>query len=342
MLLAALLLISLPSSGQVSWSDLDRLERHRQSRQGASVLQSIDEPDTSARRWDTPLIGTWDFLDDEERKEDELTLGYWEEDSRIYIERLSFLPKELQVPYNGIIEKQIYFYTTAHAGAMRHIIGKYKYLGPTLRQIFRSQGLPEDLTILAVVESALSRTALSPAGAAGIWQLMPDTARSFGLECGLAVDERYELLGSTVAAAKYLKKMYKRYGSWPLAISSYNSGPGAIDKAVKKAGSTAYWDIYEYLPGETRGYLPAFIAAMYTIYFHELHGLVPKRYSETKTQAFQITKNTSLQEISKSTDIPVGELRRLNPQYRNGIIPGNEKKYILYIPETYAKRFKKK
>lgn len=342
-LTATLLLLPacLTALAQVSQSDLEGLERHRKPQRTVSVLQSIDDAqDTS--RWDSSLIGTWDFLDEEERVADggssDTGLGA---DRTTMRGRVSSLPAELLIPYTDGLETQIENYVVRHAGALRGILGRYEHYERAFRSAFAAQGIPEDLTALAIVESAMNPLARSRAGATGMWQFMPEAARNYGLRCDYVVDERLDPYRSADAAAKYLRNAYQRFGDWPLAISSYNCGAANVERAILLAGgSTDFWDIYPYLPSETKGYMPAFIAALYTVHFHSLHGIEPKPYSEGAVSNFRITRNMTYKEIMRATGITQKELVSLNPQYLTGAIPGQERNYILRLPKKYATLFK--
>lgn len=256
-------------------------------------------------------------------------------------ERLAFLPSELAVPYNDILEEQIVDYIVNHRVQLLRILGKYLAEEGEMRSIFHAFGVPEDLTALCIVESALNPRALSSAGAAGLWQIMPETAVAYGLECSAYVDERYDPVVATRTAARYLKAAYQRWGSWPLAISSYNCGPGNVEKAVLKAGSLDYWDIYQYLPKETRGYMPAFLAALYTIYFHTLHGMEPIRYYKTATRTIYVNQRTTLAAIAKDCETTQKQIQDLNPQFMLGVIPA-DRTYNVRIPAAKYTTFKKK
>lgn len=340
---AVLLSFCLPVSGQVRQSDLEDIERHRKPQRTVPVLQSIDEPmDTS--RWDYDRIGTWDFLDEEERVADDS--AEMEEvpvpsfDPTTLRGRIESLPEELTIPYNEYLEKQVENYVINHAGALRGIIGKYRHYETAIRTAFARHGIPDDLTALAIVESAMNPLAMSRAGARGMWQFMPETARTYGLRCDYSVDERLDPYRSADAAARYLKAAYARFGDWALAISSYNCGPGAVESAIIRAGSTDFWSVYPYLPSETKGYMPAFVAALYSLEYHDLHGITPRPYGEGKISNFRITRNMTFKEIIRATGIPAKELTRLNPQYLGGTIPGAQKSYVLRLPAKYSKLFK--
>lgn len=343
-LTAALLLsVCLPALGQVRQSDLEDIERHRKPQRTIPVLQSIDEPmDTS--RWDYDRIGTWDFLDEEERGDDagdrDDAAAAATFDPSTLRGRIESLPAELTIPYNEYLERQVENYVVNHAGALRGILGKYRHYEAAIRTAFARHGIPDDLTALAIVESAMNPLARSKAGARGMWQFMPETARTYGLRCDYSVDERLDPYRSADAAARYLKAAYARFGDWALAISSYNCGPGAVESAINRAGSTDFWSIYPYLPRETKGYMPAFVAALYTLEYHDLHGITPRPYGEGKISNFRITRNMTFKEIIRATGIDAKELTRLNPQYLSGTIPGAQKSYVLRLPSKYTKLFK--
>lgn len=334
-------LACLPTVAQVSSRDLEGLERHRSPQRTISVLQSLDDPVDSSSTT-ASLIGTWDFLDEEERADEAASRSdaAFNVDYATMKGRLAALPQELILPYNKQMEAQIASYVVSHAGALRGIIGKYRYYESAIRTAFRRHGLPEDLAALAIVESAMNPLALSKAGARGMWQFMPETARRYGLRCDYMLDERLDPYRSADAAARYLKAAYKRFGDWSLAISSYNCGPGAVESAITKAGKNDFWSIYPYLPAETRGYMPAFVAALYSIRYHNLHGIVPRRYSEGQITNFQITRKLSFSQIIRATGIPRKDLIALNPQYLAGSIPGDRRHYVLRLPKKYAKLFK--
>ena len=194
---------------------------------------------------------------------------------------------------------------------------------------------------MAVVESMLNPTATSHAGAKGIWQFIYSTAKSYGLEINSYVDERMDIEKSMDAAARYLRDAYRIFGDWALAISSYNCGAGNVSKAIRRAGgSKDYWSIYRYLPRETRGYVPAFVGAMYAMTYSKEYGIVPQNVGmPVQTDTFEIKKNLHFAQINGKIGVPMEDLRQLNPQYFNDIIPGSNHSYILKIPVSWTKTF---
>ncbi len=344
-ILALLMFLNiLPSYAQLGREELEGIERHRKERKKTEILQSIDElNDTSITN--SIIINTWDFLEETEKTGEEKTTPEEKKqiipvDIDLLTLRLLLLPKELTIPYRKELEAHVRSYIENHSKALQYILGKYDYYEDYLRYTFRRYGLPEDLSALSIVESAMNPLAVSKAGAVGMWQFMPDAARDYGLQCNAFIDERLDPLRSADAAARYLRDAYKKFGSWPLAISSYNCGAKAVESAIRKADSREFWDIYQYLPEETRSYMPAFVAALYSIYFSSLHEIKIKPFSEGKITSYKIENRLTYKQIINATGITQKELIRLNPQYKVGIIPGGEKTYILRLPSKYNKLFK--
>jgi membrane-bound lytic murein transglycosylase D len=197
------------------------------------------------------------------------------------------------------------------------------------------------LKVLAMVESALQPGAVSRAGAAGIWQFMLRTGKGMNLEINSFVDERRDPAASTRAACAYLKDLYNIYGDWPLAIAAYNCGPGNVNKALRRLpDAKGYWDIYDLLPTETRGYIPSFIAALYAYTFHEAHGMTPAPAAlPVATDTVMVTRMLHFEQISSTLDLPVETLRTLNPHYKLDIVPAVGKPYALTIPVQRAGDF---
>ena len=195
-------------------------------------------------------------------------------------------------------------------------------------------GLPEELKIMPIIESVLNPTIHSRAGAAGMWQFMLRTGKSYGLESNTFVDERYDPVKSTQAACRLLKDYYRLYGDWTLVIAAYNCGPGNVNKAIKRVpGAKTYWDIYEYLPKETRGYIPSFIGMTYAYTFHKAHGIEPVAPPHPiVTDTLHVGRMLHFEQISSTVDIPIEVIRDLNPQYKMDIIPAKEKTYTLVLP----------
>ena len=258
-----------------------------------------------------------------------------------YIERLQALPTIIEMPYNDVVRSYINMYTGKRRGLVEQMLGLSIYYMPFFEQALEKEGMPLELKYLPVIESALNPDAVSPAGAAGLWQFMIGSAKDMGLTVNSLVDERRDPIRSSEAAARYLKQLYKAYGDWSLAIASYNCGPGSVNRALRRAGGGKkdFWDIYYYLPSETRGYVPAFIAANYVMNYYEDHNIgkaLSKRPVVTDT--VMVKQDIYFEQISEVLGIPIEELKILNPQYRKNIIPGNTRPYALTLPskQCYA------
>lgn len=252
-----------------------------------------------------------------------------------YLQRLKALPTVIEMPYNQVVRSYIDMYTQRRRTLVEEMLGLSLYYMPIFEQALEQEGLPLELKYLPVIESALNPDAVSRVGATGLWQFMLSTAKGLGLEVNSLVDERRDPIRSSELAAKYLKQLYEIYGDWSLAIASYNCGPGNVNKALRRAGGGKqdFWDIYYYLPKETRGYVPAFIAANYVMTYHNDHNIgnaLAKR--PVLTDTIHITQRVHFDQISEVLGIPVEELRVLNPQYRRDEIPGDIHPYALTLP----------
>lgn len=251
----------------------------------------------------------------------------------LYSDRLNSLPTEIDLKYNEVVRRYIDQYTKKGKQQTGAWLGKSKYYFPLFEEVLDKEGVPTELKYLPVIESALNPTARSRAGATGLWQFMHRTGTNYGLEINSLVDERCDPVKSTYAAVKYLKELYYLYQDWYLVIAAYNCGPANVNKAIyRSGGKTDYWDIYEYLPNETRNYIPAFIAATYVMSYHNEHEITSHGLSYPLTMdSIKISKRLHFSHISKALDVPMEEIRRYNPQYKKDIIPGG-KQYTLNLP----------
>lgn len=256
----------------------------------------------------------------------------------VITERLHSMPTTIEMPFNPVVRAHVDVYTGKKRALVETMLGLSLYYMPIFEEALEREGLPLELKYLPVIESALNPNAVSRAGATGLWQIMLQTARGLGLEINTLVDERRDPLESSAAAARYLRQLYDIYNDWGLAIAAYNCGPGNINKALKRAGASDarpmdYWDIYYYLPAETRGYVPGFIGATYAMTHYADHGISPALASRPiLTDTVHVTDRLHFKAISQVLDIPVEELRVLNPQYRKDIVPGDVKPYPLRLP----------
>lgn len=258
----------------------------------------------------------------------------------VYIQRLRALVSPIQLPYNNIVRGYINRYTDSRYGTISRILGMSQYYFPLIEDELLKEGLPVELRALPIIESALSTTAVSPMGAVGLWQFMPSTGKSYGLEVNSLVDERRDPVRSTQAACRYLKDLYAIYNDWSLAIAAYNCGPGNVNKAIARSGGKNFWEIYDYLPRETRGYVPAFIGASYAYAYHRQHGIEPTEAPiPLSVDTVRINKLMHLGQISSTIDLPIETLRQLNPQYKLDIIPATTKPYTLVLPQRYVMQY---
>ena len=255
-------------------------------------------------------------------------------------ERLENMNSFITLPYNEKVRNFMVLYSEKMPSKMSNILGLCQYYMPIFEETFSQYNLPDELKYVAIIESALNPTAVSRAGAKGMWQFMTKTAKSYGLEINSFVDERLDPFKSSDAAARYLEDSYNLFGDWNLAISSYNCGPGNVNKAIRRSGRRDFWSVYEYLPRETRGYVPAFVGAMYAIKYSKEYGIMPNSAQmPLQVDTFMIHKNLHFQQISDLVGIPMEEIQQLNPQYIKDIIPGNTKPYVLRLPYTYSSAF---
>ncbi len=259
----------------------------------------------------------------------------------IYEERLRKINSIIQLPYNNIIRNHIHVYTVRQREKFAAVLGLMDYYFPMIEDIFDSYGLPAELKYMAVIESALNPNAVSRMGATGLWQFMYSTGRMYGLTINSVVDERRDPVKATHAAAKYLRDMYGIFNDWGLVIASYNCGPGNVNKAIRRSGNKKdYWGIYYRLPRETRGYLPMYVAAAYGVNYFPEHGIMPLPLNiPLSTDTIMVSKDIHLSQISGVMNIPLGELRALNPQYRTGLVPGSSKPQSLTLPMSHVGDF---
>ena len=260
---------------------------------------------------------------------------------KVYIERLEAMNSFITLPFNETVRNYIILYSEKMPTKMGHILGLCRYYMPIFEEVFNKYDMPLELKYMAVIESALNPVAVSRAGAKGMWQFMYKTARDYGLEINSYVDERLDPVASADAAARFLSDSYAIFGDWNLAISSYNCGAGNVNKAIRRSGGKRdFWSIYPYLPRETRGYVPAFVGAMYAIRYYKEHGIVPEAVPMPEhTDTFRVHKQLHFKQVNALAGVPMDDLHNLNPQYMHDIVPGASQEYILRIPYQYTNAY---
>lgn len=294
----------------------------------------IDFPEGMTYELDS-LLKEWNarnFLNtDEECESSDENIQYSKEE---YISRLNRLPNVIEMPYNEVVQKFIDQYCTRLRNSVSYMLGANNFYVPIFEEALESYQLPLELKYLPVIESALNPGATSRVGAAGLWQFMIPTGKAYGLDVNSLIDERRDPIKSSYAAARYLKDLYQIFGDWTLVIASYNCGPGNVNKAIKRAGgSKDYWQIYPYLPKETRGYVPAFIAANYVMNYYCEHNICPMTATlPPSTDTIILNRDVHFDQIVAVCNVKAEEVKALNPQYRTGLIPGAKKSCILRLP----------
>ncbi len=260
----------------------------------------------------------------------------------VYMQRLAEIPTVVDLTYNRIVKNYINVYSRKRREQVRVMLGLSDYYFPLFEEIFDLYGVPYEIKYLSVIESALNPRAVSRVGAVGAWQFMYSTGKAYGLTINSLVDQRRDPIAATHAAAKFLADLYEIYHDWTLALAAYNCGPGNVNKAIRRSGGKRnFWDIYYYLPRETRGYVPAFIAATYIMNYYEEHLITRTPLSLPRvTDTMMVYEPVHLMQVAEVLQIPIGLLRDINPQYRVDIVPGTSKQgYAIAIPQEQVAAF---
>lgn len=259
----------------------------------------------------------------------------------VYIDRLSRIPSIIEMPFNNIVKKYIEAYTGRLRNKVSFMLAAANFYMPMFEEALDTYDLPMELKYLPIIESALNPKALSRQRASGLWQFMLHTGKQYGLETNSLVEERFDPQKSTWAAVRYLKELFDIYKDWNLVLAAYNCGPGNVNKAIRRAGgSTDYWEIYPFLPKETRGYVPGFIAANYVMTYYCEHGICPMDSQlPAVSDTIHINKDLHLQQVASVCDIDIEQLRSLNPQFKKDLVPGNSKVYALRLPNNTVNTF---
>ena len=262
-------------------------------------------------------------------------------EKEVYKARLQRMPTIIEMPYNDVVQKFIDRYANNLRRSVSIMLGATNFYMPIFEEALEAYNLPLELKYLPVIESGLNPQATSYVGAAGLWQFMIGTGKRYGLEINSLVDERRDLIKSSYAAANYLSDLYRIFRDWSLVIAAYNCGPDKINKAIHRAGGTKdYWQIYPYLPKETRGYVPAFIAANYIMNYYCDHNICPMVADiPAKTDTVMVNRDIHFNQIASVLNMEVSQLKELNPQYRRNIINGSNKPSSLRLPSTLVNKF---
>ncbi len=259
----------------------------------------------------------------------------------VYIERLSRMPTIMEMAYNDVVRSCIDRYMVRLRRQVSYMLGAANFYMPIFEQALDTYQLPLELKYLPIIESALNPTAVSHAGATGLWQFMMATGKAYGLEVTSLSDDRRDPVKSSYAAARYLRDLYQLFGDWNLVIAAYNCGPENINRAIRRSGGKRdYWEIYPYLPKETRGYVPAFIAANYAMTYYCEHGICPMQSKlPVKTDTVMVDRNITFDQVARVCDLDIDMLRSLNPAYRRDVVPGLSAPSPLRLPTTEVGRF---
>ncbi len=263
----------------------------------------------------------------------------------VYTKRLFDMPTEMELSFNQVVKQYIDMYANRRRDMVGYMLTIGEYYFPMFEEALDKYGLPLELKYLPVIESALNPVAVSRVGATGLWQFMLRTGQGYGLQVNSLVDERRDPHKSTEAAVRYLKDLYAIYGDWNLVIAAYNCGPGNVNKAIARSGGKKdYWQIYYNLPRETRGYVPAFIAANYIMNFYNKHNICPIQSFQDMTalDTVHVDNQLHFNQISEVLNIPVSDIRRWNPQFKKDMVPGNYQSYALVLPTNKVYAFLEK
>ena len=340
-IMLAMLAVTTPMTGQVNNNDDDTDDEDEiivTDNKGNEEV--IEFPEAMTYDLDSllNLYMSKTYLEEEDCNMRDVNPVYSKED---YIARLLRLPNVMEMVYNDVVQKFIDRYSGRLRQSISYMLGASNFYIPIFEEALEAYQLPLELKYLPIIESALNPNAISRAGAGGLWQFMIGTGKQYGLQVNSLVDDRRDPVKSSYAAARYLSDLYKIFGDWNLVIAAYNCGPENINKAIRRSnGEKDYWQIYPYLPKETRGYVPAFIAANYIMTYYSLHNICPMSTRlPAKTDTVMVNKNVHLQQVAEVVGINIDLLRSLNPMYRRDIIPGATEPYALRLPLTEVGKF---
>ena len=259
----------------------------------------------------------------------------------VYRDRLKRMPTIMDMAYNDVVRSCIDRYMVRLRRQVSYMLGAANFYMPIFEQALDTYQLPLELKYLPIIESALNPTAVSRVGATGLWQFMLATGKAYGLEVTSLTDDRRDPVKSSYAAARYLRDLYLIFGDWNLVIAAYNCGPENINRAIRRSGGKRdYWEIYPYLPKETRGYVPAFIAANYAMTYYCEHGICPMQSKlPAKTDTVMVSQNIDFAKVASVCNLDIDMIRSLNPVYRKDLVPGYSTPSPLRLPLSDVSRF---
>lgn len=268
--------------------------------------------------------------------------SYLDLDEALLIDRLSCIENEIPLPYNQRVSGFIDYFMVRDRTYTQKVLNLKDLYFPIFEEALKRHNMPDEIKYLAIVESGLNPKAVSPAYAVGLWQFMNGTGRMYGLNADILIDDRMDPYLATEAACKYLKSLYGMFNDWPLALAAYNCGPGNVRKAIRRSGyKKDFWEVYRYLPRETRSYVPQFIAISYVMNYAEDHML----FAETSDalpefETIEVSQNLSMKSFAANIGVSLEELQLLNPQIKRDLVPMHRKNYKLRIPK-YAHEYYK-
>ena len=287
-------------------------------------IPDIESTDSLARLWHSAI--SFPFYDSVHAFDIEKADFSSNVPDSVMSRRLADINAFITLPFNDIVKRYMVMYSEKMPTQMKRVMGLSRYYFPIFEEAFSRHGLPLELKYMAVIESMLKPGAVSRAGAAGLWQFMYRTARGYGLNIDSYIDERFDTEKAAEAAARYMEDAFRTFGDWNLAICSYNCGIGNVMKAIRRSGSREFWQIYDFLPTETRGYVPAFVGVMYAMNYWREYGLVPAEVGiPASTDTLMIRRKLHFTQVSDVVGVPLDEIREFNAQYIHDIVPGTPK-----------------
>ncbi len=335
-ILSAMAMTSICATAQVDEVEAEEIEIEKEEATADSIAQSglpRYEVDSLISAWysrKVPVVN--DFVPDSLAQADPVIAGI---PDNVFVDRLQAMMSPIPMVYNEQVRRFIELYIVRRRDLVQRMLGLKDYYFPIFESVLEAHGMPLELKYMSVIESALNPNALSRVGASGLWQFMLYTGKRYGLEVTSYVDERRDPQKATEAAAVFLQDLYNMYGDWHLAIAAYNCGPGNVNRAIARSGGQKdFWKIYYNLPRETRGYVPAFIAAAYAMTYageHKIYATDAEALPASDT--VMVYQPLHFNQVQSVIGVPAETIRQLNPQYKHDVVPAtSEKSYALVLP----------